>query len=155
MDSVIDQSRASDDFPVLQDHQATVTKRLAQPHHTRWIDSDLLITATPEGHMELCQPLPATSLRLDDYEAPMENSPRTYSFGLEGAGSTYPNAAQHLFVDHVECNHITDLYVIDPTDPGQPAPVVNMVSIPQLSEDYPRPTQSLHHVLDESPDDSS
>ena len=74
---------------------------------------------------------------------------------MEGAGSTYQNTVHHLFADHVECNHIIDLYVIDPTDPGQPMPVVNMVAIRQLSKDSPLSTKSLHHVLDETPDDSS
>ena len=111
--------------------------------------------ATLEGHMVRRRPLPATGLCLDDYEAPMENPPRPYPFRLEGAGSAYQNAVHHLFAHHVERNHITDLYVIDPTDPGQPTPVVNMVAICQLSEDSPLLTKSLHHVLDNSPDDSS
>ena len=59
----------------------------------------------------------------------MENPPRPYPFGLEGAGSTYQNAIHHLFVDHVERDHVIDLYMIDPTNSGQPAPVVNMVAI--------------------------
>ena len=63
-----------------------------------------------------CRPLPATSLRLDDYEAPMENPLRTYPFELEGAGSADQNVVHHLFADHVERNRVTDLYVIDPTD---------------------------------------
>ena len=45
--------------------------------------------------------------------------------------------------------------MINPTDSGQPTPVVNMVAISQLLEDSPLLTKSLHHVLDESPDDSS
>jgi len=78
------------------------------------------------------RPLLAISLHLDDYEALMENPPRPYPFKLEGAGSAYQNVIHHLFTDNIECNHVTDLYVIDPTDSGQPAPVVNMVAIRQL-----------------------
>ena len=74
--------------------------------------------ATLEGHTVQRRPLLATGLRLDDYEAPMENSLRPYPFRLEGAGSAYQNAIHHLFTDHVERNHITNLYVIDPTNPG-------------------------------------
>jgi len=85
----------------------------------------------------------------------MVNPLSPYPFGLEGAGSTYQNTIHHLFNDHVECNHVTDLYVMDPTDSDQPAPMVNMLAIRQLLEDSPLPTESLHHVLDESPDDSS
>ena len=59
----------------------------------------------------------------------MEDPPKPYPFGLEGAGSAYQNAIHHLFIDHVECDHVTDLYMIDPTNFGQPAPVVNMVAV--------------------------
>jgi hypothetical protein len=68
----------------------------------------------------------------------MENPPKPYPFGLEGAGSAYQNAIDHLFADHVERDHVTDLYMIDLTKSDQPAPVVNMVNIRQL------PSDSLH-----------
>jgi len=58
---------------------------------------------------------------LADYEALMEDSPKPYPFGLEGAGSTYQNAIHHLFANHIKRNHITDLYMINPTNSGQPA----------------------------------
>ena len=35
VDSVLDQSRASNKFLVLQDHQAAATERPARPHHSR------------------------------------------------------------------------------------------------------------------------
>ena len=81
----------------------------------------------------------------------MENPPRPYPFGLEDAGSAYQNVVHHLFVDHVERDHTTDLYMINPTDYSQPAPVVNMVAIRQLSDDSPLLTESLHNILNESP----
>ena len=59
MDSFLDQSRASDGFPVLQDHQAATTERPAWPLHSRQPDSDLVIMATPEGHTVQRRPLPA------------------------------------------------------------------------------------------------
>ena len=89
----------------------------------------MVITTTLEGRTVRHRPLPATGLRLDDYEALIENPPRPYTFGLEGAGSAYQNIVHHLFANHIECNLITDLYVIDPTDSGQPVPMVNMVAI--------------------------
>ena len=67
----------------------------------------------------------------------------------------YQNTIHYLFTDHIKRNHVTDLYVIDPTDSGQSVPMVNMVAIRQLSEDSPLSTESLHDVLDEIPDDSS
>jgi hypothetical protein len=48
----------------------------------------------------------------------MEDPPKPYPFGLEGARSAYQNAVHHLFVDHVEHDHATDLYMIDLTDSG-------------------------------------
>ena len=116
--SVLDQSRASDEFPVLQDHQAAATERPAWPHRSRWSDSDLVITATPEGRTARHRPLPASSLRLANYKAPKEDPSMPYPFGLEGARPTYQNTIHHLFVDHVEHDHVTDLYMIDPTDSG-------------------------------------
>ena len=132
-----------------------MTERPARPHRARWIDSDLVITATPEGRTVRRRPLPSTSLCLDDYEVSMENSSSPYPFGMEFVGFAYQNAVHHLFADHIEHNRVIDLYVTDPTDSGQPVPVVNMVAIRQLSEDSPLLTESLHHVLDESTDDSS
>jgi hypothetical protein len=114
------------------------TERPARPHRLRRQDSDLVITTTLEGRTARRRPLPATGLRLADYEAPMENPPMPYPFGLEGAGSAYQNAIHHLFADHVERDHVTDLYMIDLTKFDQPAPVVNMVNIRQL------PSDSLH-----------
>ena len=67
----------------------------------------------------------------------------------------YQNAVHHVLVDYVERNHTTDLYMIDPTDSGQPAPVVNMVAIRQLSDDSPLPTESLYNILNESLDNYS
>ena len=81
----------------------------------RWPDSDLVITATPEGRAVQRRPLPATGLRLADYGDPMENLPRLYPFGLEGVGSAYQNAIHHLFIDHLENDRVSDLYMIDPT----------------------------------------
>ena len=49
MGLVLDQSRASDEFPVLQDHQATTTERPARPLRSRRPDSDLVIKANLEG----------------------------------------------------------------------------------------------------------
>ena len=109
--------------------------------------------ATLEGRTVRRRPLLATGLRLADYEASTEDPPKPYHFGQEGAGSAYQNAVHNLFVDHVERDHITELYMIDPTDSGQPTPVVNMVAIRQLSDDPSLPTESLHNVLNESPDD--
>jgi len=61
VDSVLDQSRARDNFPALQDHQAAMTERPTQPHHLMQPNSDLVITATLEGRTAGADhfPLPA------------------------------------------------------------------------------------------------
>ena len=85
----------------------------------------------------------------------MEHPPKPYPFGLEGAGSAYQNVVHHLFIDHVKRDHITDLYMIDPTNSYQPTPMINMVATRQLLDDPSLLTKSLHNVLIESPDDYS
>ena len=85
----------------------------------------------------------------------MEHPPKPYPFGLEGAGFAYQIAAHHLFIDHVEHDHVTDLYMIDPTNSCQPTPVINMVAIRQLLDDPSLLTESLHNIMIESPDDYS
>jgi hypothetical protein len=79
----------------------------------------------------------------------MEDMPMPYPFGLVGARSTYQDAIHHLFTDHVKGDHIDDFYMIDLPKAGQPAPVVNMVSIHQFPDD------SLHSILEESPNEYS
>ena len=85
----------------------------------------------------------------------MENPTSPYPFGLEGVVSAYQHAVHQIFIDHIEHDQATDLYMIDPTDSGQPMPVVNMVAICQLSDDSDLLTESLHNILDETPDDYS
>ena len=101
--SVLDQSRASDEFLVLQDHQAATTERPARPLHSRWPDSDMVITATPKGRTVQRQPLSPST----------KNMLKPYSFGLVGAGPICRDAVHHIFTDHAKCSHINDLYQID------------------------------------------
>ena len=119
MGSVLDQSKASDKFPILQNHQAATTERLARPLRSRRPDSNLMITATLEGRSIQLQPLPA----------PTESMPKPYSFGLVGAGPICQDAMHHLFADHAKRSHINDLYQIEFLEADQPAPTVNMVQI--------------------------
>jgi hypothetical protein len=66
--------------------------------------------------------LPATGLRLADYETLMENPSKPYPFRLEGAGSTYQNAIYHLFANHIKRDHVTNLYMVDRLSPISPCP---------------------------------
>jgi hypothetical protein len=150
VESMLDRSAMGNEFPALQDHQVAASERPAQAHQKR-PDSDVMITAIPGGRTARRQPLPAIDLRLADYEARTENLPKPHPFGLESVGSAYQNAVHHLFTDHAERSHISDLYAIDSTDPDQPAPMVNMVAIHQLTDDTSDPTESLHNILNEKP----
>jgi hypothetical protein len=38
---------------------------------------------------------------------------KPYPFGLLGVGSAYQDAVHHLFIDHVDRDHVDDLYMID------------------------------------------
>jgi len=119
VDSVLDQSRVSDEFPILQDHQATATERHTWPHRSRLPDSNLVIMATLEGCTIQRRPLPALT----------ENMLKPYSFGLVGAGLIYQDAVHHLFAYHAERSHVDDLYQIDFLKADQPTLMVNMVQI--------------------------
>ena len=90
-----------------------------------------------------------------DYEAPIEDLLKSYLFGLEGTGPAYQNDIHHIFVDHIERDHVTDLYMINLTYSDHPTPVVNMVVVRQLSNDPSLPTESLHNILNKSLDDYS
>ena len=117
VDSVLDQSRASDEPPALQDHHATNAERPAHARCPRWQDEDLVITATPEGRTVQRRPLPA----------PTESVPRPYPFGLVGEDPICQDAMHHLFADHTERSHVNDFYQIDFLEADQPAPMINMV----------------------------
>ena len=92
MDSVLDQSRASDKPPIVHGHNATNAEHPARARRPRWQDEDLVITATPKGRTVQHQPL----------SAPTESMPRTYPFELVGADPIYQDAMHHLFADHAE-----------------------------------------------------
>ena len=119
MDSVLDQSKASDEVPTLQGHHATNAEHPAHAHRLRWQDEDLVIMAILEGLTVQHRPRPA----------PMENLRRPYSFRLVGADPIYQDALHHLFADHTNRSYVNDLYQIDLPEADQPAPTVNMVQI--------------------------
>jgi hypothetical protein len=65
----------------------------------------------------------------------MEHSPNTYPYGLVNATSEYTAHVAYLFVDSAECDHISDLCLIDPPKLDHPAPTVNVVEIRQIRGD--------------------
>jgi hypothetical protein len=71
-----------------------------------------VITVTPEERTVQHRLLPATGLCLTNYEASTENMSKPYPFGLVGVGSAYQDAVHHLFIDHIERDHVDDLYMI-------------------------------------------
>jgi hypothetical protein len=103
-----------------------------------------MIMETLEGRTIHYRPVPATGLRLGDYEALMEHSTNTYPYGLVNTVSEYTARIPHLFVDPTEHDHVSDLCLIDLPEPDHPAPIVNVVEIRQIRE------ASLSTILEES-----
>jgi hypothetical protein len=62
---------------------------------------------------------------------------------LVNAASEYAARIPHLFVDPAECDHVSDLYLIDLSEPDHHAPTVNIVDIRQIKQD------SLSTILEE------
>ena len=108
VDSVLDQSRASNEVPALQGHHATNAEHPAHARRLRWQDEDLVITATPKGRTVQRRPLPAST----------ESMSKPYSFELVGAGPICQDAVHHLFADHAERSRVDDLYQIDFLEAG-------------------------------------
>ena len=106
----------------------------------------MVIMVTLEGRTEQRRPLPITGPLLTNYEAPTENMPKPYPFGLVGAGPAYQDAVHHVFIDHAEHDRVDGLYMIDLPKADQPAPVVNMVAIRQILD------ESFNTILEESPE---
>jgi hypothetical protein len=74
----------------------------------------------------------------------MEHSSNTYPYRLVNMASKYIARILHLFADPTECDHISDLGLIDLPEPDHPAPTINVVEIRQIRED------SLSIILKES-----
>jgi hypothetical protein len=118
--------------------------RSARVGRQRRLDPDLMITATLEGRTMHYRPVPATGLRSRDYNALTEHSPNTYPYGLVNVVSKYAARIPHLFMDPAERDHVSDLCLIDLSEPDHPTPIVNVVKIRQIRED------SLSTILEES-----
>jgi hypothetical protein len=65
----------------------------------------------------------------------MEHSPNTYPYGLVNAASEYAARIPHLFMDPAERDCVSDLCLVDLSEPDHPAPTVNVVEIRQIRED--------------------
>ena len=118
-ESILDRSTKVDQIPALQGHHATNAEHLARAQCPRWQDEDLVITTTLDGRNVQRQPLPAQT----------KSMPRPHCFGLVGEDPICRDALDHLFGDHAEHSHVTDLYQINLLEANQPAPTVNMVQI--------------------------
>jgi hypothetical protein len=91
-----------------------------------------MIMVTLEGWTVRYRLVPATGLRSWDYEALMEHSSNTYTYGLMNTASEYTARIPHLFMDPAERDHVLDLYLLDLPKLDHPAPTVNVVEIRQI-----------------------
>jgi hypothetical protein len=89
VESVLDRPPSDDKFPLLQHSQVVGVKRPTRSRRPRWPYADLIITATPEGHMVQCRPLPRSYLPYTDQLAPTENVAASQPFGLANLAAAY------------------------------------------------------------------
>jgi hypothetical protein len=83
---------------------ATCHNRSTQPvwaHHPIWLDTDLVVTATPEGCTVRLGLVPAIGLRLSEHQTLREDK-RAFPHGLANAASQYAYHIPHLFMDPTE-----------------------------------------------------
>jgi hypothetical protein len=104
----------------------------ARAGHQGHPDPDLVIMVTLEGRTVHYRLAPATGLRSGDYEALTDQSPNTHPYGLVNVASEYAARMPHLFVDPTECDHVSDLCLIDLPEPDHPVATVNMVDFRQI-----------------------
>jgi hypothetical protein len=78
------------------------------PHHNRstrpvwvhrptWLDTDLVVTATPKGCMVCLRPIPTPGLRLSEYQVSMEDC-QALPYGLKNAAVGYTYRTPHMFM---------------------------------------------------------
>jgi hypothetical protein len=92
-----------------------------------WLDTDLVVTTTLEGHMVRLRPVPTPGLRLYEYQALMEDC-QTLPYGLKNTASEYAYHTPHLFTGPMECDRVSDLCFLDMPRPS-PGNAVNMVRV--------------------------
>jgi hypothetical protein len=106
--------------------------RLVRTRRPTWLDIDLVVTATPQGHTVRLRPVPTLGLRLSEYQVLTEDR-QTLPYGLKNAASEYTYRTPHLFMGLMERDHVSDLYFQDIPRPP-PGNVVNMVGIREHNE---------------------
>jgi hypothetical protein len=113
----------------LHHNRSTRPVRTCRP--TRF-DTDLVVTATPQGCTVCLRPVPTPSLRLSEYQVFTEDR-QALPYGLKNASSEYAYRTPRLFVGPMERDHISDLYFLDIPRPP-PGNAVNIVDIREHNE---------------------
>lgn len=139
---ILDLSAKSDESPALQHHCTATVEHHARSYHPRWLDEDLVITATSDGRAVRRRPLPEA-----DDETPVVNAVMAHPFGLTSVSVVYQDAIQHCFTDQIMRNigaYVDNFPKSNLPKADQGAPTVNMLTIRSLPED------SLYTILEES-----
>jgi hypothetical protein len=139
----------------VQLHHNRSTRPVRTRRPTRF-DTDLVVTATPQGRMVRLCPVPMPGLRLSEYQVLTEDC-QALPYGLKNAASEYTYRTPHLFVGPMERDHVSDLHFLDIPRPP-PGNAVNMVDIQEhnegsvhtLPEDGESSTGSTHSVHNEA-----
>jgi hypothetical protein len=136
----------------VQLHPNRSTRPVRTRRPTRF-DTDLVVTATPQGRTVRLRPVPTPGLRLSEYKV-LTKDCQALPYGLKNAASEYAYQTPHLFVGPMECNHVSDLYFLDIPRPSS-GNAVNMVDIrehnegsvhtlPEEGDSSTRSTRSVH-----------
>jgi hypothetical protein len=126
VDSIQNQSTKQ----VLLNHN--ISTRPVQARRPTQLDTDLVVTATPKGHMVRLHPVPTPGLRPSEYQVPTEDC-QAFPNGLKNATSEYTYRTPHLFMGPTKREHVSDLYFLNIPRPP-PGNTVNMVGIREYHE---------------------
>jgi hypothetical protein len=91
VDSIQDQSTEQ----VLLHHNRST--RPVRVRRLTWLDTDLVVIATPKGCMVCLLPFPTPDLRLSKYQVPTEDC-QALLYGLKNAASEYAYRTPHLLM---------------------------------------------------------
>jgi hypothetical protein len=116
--------------------------RPVQVYRPTRLDTDLVVTATPKGRMVRLRSVPTPSLRISEYQVPMEDC-QALPYGLKNVAFEYAYCTPHLFMGPMERDRVSDLYFLDIPRPSL-GNAVNMVGIQEHHEG------SVHTLPEES-----
>jgi hypothetical protein len=102
------QNQSTEQVPL---HHNRSTRPVQARRPTR-LDTNLVVTATPKGHIVCLRPVPIPGLKLSEYQVLTEDC-QALPYGLKNAASEYAYRTPHLFMGPMERDHVSDLCFLD------------------------------------------